>query len=102
MRPIIQKTYVFLSVMILCLLAASVLQERAGTGTQTETPAPYLYVLREYDGKIALFAAEGTQPLYVFEKDAALLPEADRDAIRTGILIEDEVGLRQVMEDFFE
>ena len=59
-----------------------------------------LYTLREYDGKIGIFAAGDAEPIRVLDVYVFTLPEADRLALRTGIRVYSSEALRSLIEDF--
>ncbi len=95
-----QIIYVLLSVLTVLLLAV-VLRWEALT-VPTENPAAeYLYELRLFNGRIALFYGGADAPLHVFERDLSTLPPADRAALTQGIRIRDVEELRKRLEDFF-
>lgn len=60
--------------------------------------APYL--LRDYGGKLAVFAPGGSEPLRVYEVYTRLLPEGDVAALQEGIPVESEERLDRLLEDF--
>ena len=96
----IRNIFLFLSVFTVCLLVASVLQERATEATRAEEGA-YLYELRSYEGRIALFSSGSDAPLHVFDKETATLPPADREALGRGIRLASAEELRRCLEDYF-
>lgn len=62
--------------------------------------APVGYVLREYEGHLALYRENGIRPYRVLDTEVWLLPEEDRAALENGILLETEQELRQLLEDW--
>ena len=56
------------------------------------------FVLREYDGKIALFQENDTQPIAVYEVPNALYP-ADEELLREGIRVKSEGEITRLIED---
>ncbi len=81
------------------------------SGIETQHPATpdplekdsgddYLYLLREYEGKVALFAKGSNTPELVFERPVRLLPEYDRIQLREGIKIKTSEELSARIEDF--
>ena len=96
----IRTVYLFLALFTVCLLVAAALQTQAGTAAAEEETA-YLYELREYGGRIALFADAGNAPLHVFDRGTADLPDADRAALARGIPVRDTEELRRLLEDYF-
>ena len=56
------------------------------------------FVLREYDGKIALFQENEPQPIAVYETPKALYP-ADEELLREGIRVKSEGEITRLIED---
>lgn len=57
------------------------------------------YIMREYNGKLAVFNDDGT--VYkVYEINVELLPEYDRKILKKGIQITGEEELRARVEDY--
>lgn len=61
---------------------------------------PIGFVLRTYEGKVALFRENSQKPYQILDIEVYLLPEADRQALEEGILAEDETELRKILEDW--
>ena len=57
------------------------------------------YIMREYDGKLAIFNDDGT--VYkIYEINVELLPEYDQKLLKDGIQITGEDELRARVEDY--
>ena len=57
------------------------------------------YIMREYDGKLAVFNDDGT--VYkIYEINVELLPEYDQKILKKGIQITGEEELRARVEDY--
>lgn len=67
-------------------------------GQENGAAAPY--VLKDWGGKLAVFASEGGEPLQVYDVYTHLLPEGDVAALRKGIPLESEAQLDRLLEDF--
>ena len=93
MPKTVRSLYLFLCLFTVCLLCAAAGQTADPAAPEPETAA-YLYNLRKYEGKPALFPAAG-------QKKAAPLPDADRDALLAGIGSGSEDDLLRVTEDSF-
>ena len=65
---------------------------------QTETPAGYL--LRSYEGRLAVFRQGCDTPELIFDVYTRLLPPADRDRLETGISAPDYETLTRLIEDY--
>ncbi len=83
------------------------------SGIQTRNPAAapsganekagsddYLYLLREYEGKVALFARGSQTPQLVFERPVRHLPEYDQMLLEDGIKINSDEELVARIEDY--
>lgn len=57
------------------------------------------YVLREYDGKIALMEEGVSEPLAIYQTPISSLYPADAELIRSGIRLESAAELSQLIED---
>lgn len=57
------------------------------------------FVLREYDGKIALFQEDEPQPIAVYEMPADALYPADAELLRDGIRLKSEGEINRLIED---
>ena len=79
-----------------CLAAALVWLARP----QPETAAPR-YLLKDSGGHVALYTADGTGPLAIYEDIYThLLPESDVLALQQGVQVADEVELQRRLEDY--
>jgi len=58
------------------------------------------FILGISDGYITLWEDTAGEPLQVFPYCAALLPEADQQALQNGIHISDPLQLQQLLEDY--
>lgn len=61
----------------------------------------FLIYLGIYGGRLALWNEEKEMPLKVFPYQAALYPEADREALRHGIPITSLPEYARLFEDYF-
>ena len=57
------------------------------------------FVLREYDGKIALFRENEPQPIAVYETTLKSLYPADAELLREGIRVKSEDEITRLIED---
>lgn len=58
-----------------------------------------VYILTDYNGKVAVFTPESTQPITVYDIYTHLLPENDIEILRKGIRITSEQQLQSCLED---
>lgn len=75
---------------------------------KSETPStklsdaePTSYLIKEYNGKIAVFSKEGTSPLYTFETPYVRdLPEYDQKLLKEGIIADTNSKLLEILQDY--
>lgn len=63
-------------------------------------PEPYPYLLRTYQGKIAVFTDNLAQPDVVFEVYVRTLPAYDKQLLDKGIRVESFEKLNRLVEDY--
>lgn len=68
--------------------------------SQESQEEEYLFLLKEHEGRIALFPKDSTEPEMVFEKQMKHLPEYDRILLEKGIPIASEEELVARIEDY--
>lgn len=89
---------------VICTFGQTVKKERvearlAAAATEPVTEDKPLYIIREYDGRIALFYKDMDKPYRFIEFNIALLPEFDREQLREGIVFDNEQDLRSYIQD---
>lgn len=57
------------------------------------------FVLRENDGKIALFSEDNSEPLVMYSTPLSELSPADMERLRKGIRLKTRAEVRQLIED---
>ena len=60
----------------------------------------YSYIIKEYDGKIGVYKAEEKNPFQVIDIPVYLLPPYDKTELQSGIPVENEEKLQQILEDY--
>lgn len=70
----------------------------ARSGGEAASATPYL--LKDWGGRLAVFAPGGEEPLQVYDVYTHLLPEGDVAALQQGIPVESEERLNRLLEDF--
>ena len=79
-----------------CLAAGGVWLLRG----QKQSPAPR-YLLKDSGGHPALYTADGTGPLALYDEIyTRLLPESDLLALQQGVYLQDEAELQRRLEDY--
>ena len=62
--------------------------------------SPAGYVLRSYEGRLAIFREGGDTPEMIFDVYTRLLPQADRERLEAGITAPDYETLTRLIEDY--
>ncbi len=87
--------------LIICTLSQTVRQERIESKLEVaaqDDPDP-LYVVREHNGKIAVFCRGSSRPFRYLEFNISLLPDFDREQLREGIEFYDVEELETYIQD---
>ncbi|MGI5958137.1 MAG: hypothetical protein ACOX60_01825 [Massiliimalia sp.] len=58
------------------------------------------YLLKEYQGKIALYTSSNSKPEEVYEIYLNILPEYDQKRLKEGIPVSDQAQLKTYLEEF--
>jgi len=70
----------------------------------TEAPGlsqpAFLYYLRDFEGMLAVFMADSTEPFQIYEIFTDSLPPEDSQRLRFGIGARDELELQRLIEDY--
>lgn len=61
---------------------------------------PEGYILREHDGKLAIFKTGGTELLYVFNVSLETMSDYDKAALQQGITADNLEELKALIEDY--
>ena len=85
--PSVQKTVLALS-------------EQMEDESQTESRADPLWLVMEYDGKVAVFSPGSVTPVQILDTPVAVLPEADRQMLSEGIRAWSDEELQTLLEDY--
>ena len=70
------------------------------SGSSSVSLSQTLYIIREYDGQIGVFAEDEVTPRRIVAVEVALLPEADLKMLRGGITVRGEDRLNSILEDY--
>lgn len=97
-------------IILLCFLVAAVIMvfiggENSVTAEQepsgiTQQQDDSIYIVKEYNGKIAVFYQNDETPFRILEKSIDSLPQADRDMLKSGLSVTGESELRRLIEDY--
>lgn len=70
------------------------------TVSASENSSDYPYLLRTYDGKLAVFTSDLVQPDMVFDVYVRTLPVSDQKALEKGVRVETYEKLTALIEDY--
>ena len=73
-------------------------RERVARASEPEQEP--MYMLREWNGYIAVFAHGEPEPQLVLEQQVRFLPDIDRMNLREGITVSDRAELAALIEDY--
>ena len=71
--------------------------------TEQNIPESFSYLLKEEDGRVGLYrASEGKEPEFIRSTEIpfSLISEADQQSFRSGVTVENEEALDQLLQDF--
>lgn len=82
-----------------CEKSDSASAENATQPAAEQTTKYRTYVVREYDGVVAVFYSDSNKPIRVTQRYIKALPEKDRAKLKKGIRVNDREQLRRLLED---
>ena len=104
MKKIITTILMFILLVFVVLIVCSQIvknkKEENTTTTNIITQAQTLYILSDYDGRLALFSSENQEPVTVYEIYTESLPYDDYILIKSGIKVKSEEELQRLIEDY--
>ena len=59
-----------------------------------------VYIIREYDGQIGVFAENQEKPFLLVEVLVDTLPQADQKMLQSGITVRGDENLNSILEDY--
>ena len=74
----------------------SYIEERSASLSISEE----FYILKEYNGKIAVYSSNSDKPIEITNASTAKLPKNDQEALKDGIKAESKKELNRLLEDF--
>jgi len=103
MKKIITVILVFLLCVFIAIISCSNLVKsyRKNHSNQSQSTTPQiLYILKEYDGRVALYKINKEEPIEVFDVYTDSLPYDDYLLIKNGIKIKSEAELQKIIEEY--
>ncbi|MBR5536706.1 MAG: hypothetical protein IKU58_02255 [Clostridia bacterium] len=70
------------------------------TATEVWQAPSYRWTVGVWQGRVAVFEGENTDPIRVMETPVSALPASDQKALRDGIPVDDPVVLAGILEDY--
>lgn len=97
-----QIFFIITSVILLIsvIISASLSSENQPSNAHENLPQPVTYVLKEYDGKIAVFENDADIPFRITDVYVKNLPQEDRLLLCEGIHAENDSELALLLEDY--
>lgn len=74
--------------------------ETEKTGTVLVTTPPIVYLLKEYNGKLAVFEQGSDLPYKEFDININTLSDYDKELLEIGITADSREKIRQLIEDY--
>lgn len=89
------------AVAVIATLKIAPQSEIAATENNASSENAVLYIVKETEGKIAVFESGKSEPLYYLEEVVfKTLPEYDRQLLKSGIKVKTDKELQKVIEDY--
>ena len=60
----------------------------------------FTFIIKEYQGKVAVFQGQASEPLFVSDVSISSLPLADKEILSEGIEVSSERELNRLIEDY--
>lgn len=97
----------FFAAVLMIILMTIALYALTGNDNNSETenkqstvsPAAQTYVVRDFNGKVAVFNCSSNEPLEVYDTDTASLPDTDKRYLSEGIYADTDEELETIIED---
>ncbi len=101
MKKLILFSTIIISIAFIYLGINNIISIPTNPNTQTREIQQISYIVKEYDGKLAVYnSSDEKTPIAVYDVYIHLLPESDIELLRKGISIFDEESLQKTLEDF--
>lgn len=74
--------------------------EKNSENSDKPTEEEFEYILKEFNGKIAVFKKDESIPNYIFNVYINNLPQGDQKDLSKGIYVKDDMELNRLTEDY--
>mgnify|MGYP004492632333 CR=1 FL=1 len=102
MRKIIISSYCFVLLCVLVsVVAIPIINHKSNaSNNNAETPSNSLsYIIKDFNGNIAVFEDNSDTPFKVTEVCTNTLPKLDQERLKEGIVVNSQVELNTLLED---
>lgn len=95
-------TALFAVVVAITLVYITAPEEKAVVSTEnvTQSAGKVSYILKDYNGKLAIFYEDTQIPYKIFDIFISNLPKKDREAIKSGIKASGDEELEKLISDY--
>ena len=89
-------------VLVICTMAQNVRDERIIAKSPPEIVKfePVFYVVKEYEGQLAVFKGNSETPCRLLDCDFYMLSDADKEMFSEGITVKTDAELVSLIEDY--
>lgn len=97
-----KRTLILSLLILLCCLTIFVLNDERNNAKTVEitTQQEIKYMLKEFNGMLALYENESSQPKEIFNISISSFPEEDIKKLKKGIIINEADELYRLLEDY--
>ncbi len=91
------------TILIACVIIGSLAAQPAAQTTRAEAASQIStvgYVVKESEGRVAVFIQGEEQPLMITETYLNTLPKTDAEKLKKGVFATDKKQLRKLLEDY--
>lgn len=102
MRKFIIGSYCFVLLCVLISVIAIPMLNKSSTASNTETEIPnnsLSYIVKDFNGNIAVFEENSDKPFKVTEVCTNTLPKIDQERLMDGIIVNSQLELNTLLED---
>lgn len=99
------KKVLLFAVVIVCLIfIVVIISSSSNNNVYIEIPGATtissIYVIKEYDGKVAVFKYDSSSPVQILDCKINSLPPDAAEALATGIVVSGEYELQKIIEAY--
>lgn len=98
--PLLLTIGTALAALAILITLLILLPQNKSTDAKNSGIPKYTYLLKDYEGKVAVFQPDNTTPEKILDIYLNTLPEYDQNRLREGIPVHDQSELERYIEDF--